>query len=155
MSKVSGNELMQLAMQIEENGHAFYQQAQKTTDDPRMQDIFRYLAQEERQHYQLFADIAADLGISTDRYEEAGMLYLDALVSLRLFDSPGASIRKAVQARDAKDLLRFALLFEKDTILFFYELLDRVDESKRAAIRELIAEEKRHVKQLTDLLQQL
>ena len=51
--------------------------------------------------------------------------------------------------------LDFALGFEKDTILFMYEMRDVVAESQRATVDRLIAEEKSHVQRLTDLKSQL
>ena len=42
---------LERAMQAEMQGYHFYQMAAKSTDDPKAAETFRYLAEEERGHF--------------------------------------------------------------------------------------------------------
>jgi rubrerythrin len=43
--------------------------------------------------------------------------------------------------------------FEKDTMLFYYDLREMVDETDRATITDIINEEKQHLRRLAKMAQ--
>jgi rubrerythrin len=45
-----------------------------------------------------------------------------------------------------------AIGFEKETLLFFYDLRERIPDADRAVVEKVIAEEKRHVQRLVGKL---
>ena len=58
----------------------------------------------------------------------------------------------AKQANDRETALRAALGFEKDTLLFFYDLREMVSKADRESISNVIREEKKHVRRLAGML---
>ena len=58
----------------------------------------------------------------------------------------------AKQAEDQEAALRAAIGFEKDTLLFFYDLRDMVNEADRETISRIIREEKKHLRRLAKML---
>ena len=69
-----------------------------------------------------------------------------------LFAGPDKALALARQAEDREMALRAAMGFEKDTLLFFYDLRDMVSEADREAISGVIREEKRHLRRLAKML---
>ena len=53
-------EVFQLALEIKENGRAFYEQAQKKIQDPEIRKQFAELAQEELEHMNKIKRLKAD-----------------------------------------------------------------------------------------------
>jgi rubrerythrin len=58
----------------------------------------------------------------------------------------------AKQAEDRETAVRAAMGFEKDTLLFFYDLRDMVSEKDRKTISAVIREEKKHLRRLAGML---
>ena len=56
---------------------------------------------------------------------------------------------------DVVALLETAIRLEKDSVLFYNELLPEVDEKDAPAIQEIIEEEKRHVRSLVEAKKRL
>ena len=61
-------------------------------------------------------------------------------------------MERAKAAENETEALRAAMAFEKDTLLFFYELVEAVAEDQTAAIRAIIDEERDHLRQLSRVL---
>lgn len=155
MGKFSANELLQIALQIEREGEAFYQEAARLTRSPAAKDLFEHLALEEVGHAHAFRQIAAALDVSSEEYEEEeAQRYLRALVDERVFTDPRDAYARAKEG-DQGALLRYAIGFEKETILFFNALRDVAREKDQVLIDKLIEEEKKHVRQLSQCLSEL
>jgi len=76
---------------------------------------------------------------------------MKAMVDSRLFNTPDAAIKLATDAKNFNDVLKYAIAFEKDTLLFFYSIYDNITEDKsRRVIHQIINEEISHVVRLTD-----
>jgi rubrerythrin len=58
----------------------------------------------------------------------------------------------AESVADVREALHMALGFEKDTLLFYYDLRELMRESDRPIISEIIREEKAHVRRIAGLL---
>ena len=58
----------------------------------------------------------------------------------------------AEQVTDAKEALQMAIGFEKETMLFYYDLRDKVSDADKPVIDRIIAEERTHVQRLSGLL---
>ena len=74
-----------------------------------------------------------------------------------LFTGPAYTLYKALTAarevKDEKDALRMAIAFEKETLLFFYDLRDAVPAVHRTLVNTIVNEEKAHIVRLASLLQ--
>jgi len=76
------------------------------------------------------------------------------LIEERVLSDPDTA-RDAATVGDTPTLLQTAIQMEKDSVLFYRELLDEVDDEDRSAVREIIDEEKRHVCALIELQRKL
>ncbi len=147
----NADEVFEMGMDVEKNGEAYYNKAAELATDPQVKKVFEYLAGEEKNHWNTFkklreglsGDMAAPTVIDSDGVNE---LYLDALVKSRLFSSEKEAELLAEKAKDAIEALNIALIFEKDTILFFSMMKSMTREDLGAdKIDLLIAEEQKHI----------
>jgi rubrerythrin len=155
MEQYSLNEIVELAVQIEKNGYAFYNEALKRKDlDQKALALLTILRDQELNHEKIFLHLRDDtdmkiLGLSPD-WELVGD-YMKAMVDARLFNTPDAAIKLAADAADFLEILMYAIAFEKDTLLFFYAIYDNIkDDKSRKVIHQIINEEISHVVRLTE-----
>ncbi len=156
MAAFTASEALEMAMEIEKNGEAFYNEAALRSDDDQLKELFAELAAQERVHYRIFARMHERLTPSPDmtdvEYDEYRD-YVRAALDNALFAGPDKALALARQAQERESALRAALGFEKDTLLFFYDLRDMVGEHESEAISRVIDEEKKHVRRLARMLQ--
>jgi len=62
------------------------------------------------------------------------------------------ALAAADQAQDEKEAIHMAMGFEKETLLFFYNLRDLVPDRQQKTIQRIIDEEKKHVRRLAAML---
>jgi len=155
MTVFTAAEGLEMAMEIEKNGELFYNEAAAKSADPEVGALFEDLAAQERGHYRLFqkmlGDVKPALELPAAEYDQY-QTYLRAALENALFAGPDKALALARQADDRKTALRAALGFEKDTLLFFYDLRDMVSEADRETISAIIREEKRHLRRLARML---
>ena len=147
----NADEVFEMGMDVEKNGEAYYNKSAELAADPKVKKVFEYLAGEEKTHWNIFkqlrdglsGDMAAPTVIDSEGVND---LYLDALVKSRLFSSEREAEQLAEKAKDALEALNIALIFEKDTILFFSMMKSMTREDLGAdKIDLLIAEEQKHI----------
>jgi rubrerythrin len=157
MGIFSAAEALEMAMQIEANGKAFYNAVAAKVTDPGVKKLFQELAAQEQRHYEVFQKMAGTVGegaspsapeVERDEYAA----YLQAALDNALFAGKDKALALAEQARDRQAALRVAIGFEKDTLLFFYDLRDMVSEAEQKAVGGIIQEEKLHLHRLAKLL---
>jgi rubrerythrin len=151
----SGDELLKIAVQNEESGYAFYRGAEASAADQGLKDLFRYLAEQENVHKQKFLAMRDRLRASAQPDEPGDSDRIDpfirAMTDSRLFDGSDKAIASAAGAADPKTAVDFAIAFEKDTLLFFYQLLDQVRSADRPMVQAVIEEEKDHIRRLAEV----
>ncbi|HOR03185.1 MAG TPA: ferritin family protein [Candidatus Syntrophosphaera sp.] len=155
MPAFSINEIIEMAVQIERNGYAFYQEATKRKDlDDKSREFIAYLRDQELDHEKTFmalrddADMQ-DLELSQDW--EMVSAYLKTIVEGRIFNSEESAIRKAAGAADLAAVVENAIAFEKDTLLYFHALSDSISNPKALKVlRRIINEEVSHIMRLND-----
>lgn len=155
MAVFTAAQALDMALQIEKNGEAFYHAAAAKAADPGAQDIFHELARQEQRHYVAFQKMATRLGqtpgapvLPNEEYQD----YLRATLEGHLFSGPDKALAVAERAEDATLALQGAIGFEKDTLLFYYDLRDMLDEADREVLNGIILEEKSHVQRLAGML---
>jgi hypothetical protein len=90
----------------------------------------------------------SSVGVQYDEYQT----YLQVALDQALFAGPDKGLTLARQAQDRETALRAAMGFEKDTLLFFYDLREMVSEAERGTISDVILEEKSHLRRLAKML---
>jgi rubrerythrin len=155
MAVFTAAEAINMALRVEQNGEAFYTAAADKAQDAQVKALLADLALQERGHYRVFQKLAGSAGQAPalpaadwEQYDE----YVQAALSNALFAGPDKALAAAAGARDTQETLRVALGFEKDTLLFFYDLRDVAPEADRPLVDQIIREEKRHARRLAALL---
>ena len=154
MAFYAGTEIVDIAKQIESMGEAFYGEALRHIKDPKIREVFSFLHGEERRHRGVFEALLGKVGQRPDKWrqDEEYLSYMRALARNRVFPDLDA-VRAAVTGlRDEDAAIRCAIAFEKDAILFLYELRTMVRQEEWEVIDSLIAEEQSHVRTLQELL---
>ncbi len=146
MNKYSINEIMEMAVQTETLGYQFYtNMADKFKKDAELAALFTTLASKEKAHERTFTnlkDTVAKNGTEPVQWEEVTP-YLRAFVESEFFLGKGKSLPTMDHLRTVQDAVKFALGFEKETLLYFMELRSIVKE--KAVMDGVIDEEKSHI----------
>lgn len=154
----NANEIFSIAVKIEENGQAFYHEIAKSTEDSDIKKLFEKLEREELDHKNRFLCLKSSLPDSAlqetiwDPHNEIDS-YLKMLADMNIFSSQNDVEEKLKDIKSIKDAVRFAISFEKDSVLFYFSMKDFTRETKgREFVDQLIEEEKKHLKSLALLL---
>jgi rubrerythrin len=150
MNKYSIDEIMEMAVQTEVLGHQFYTgMAEKFNKDNGLVKLFTELASKEKDHEKTFKGlrdaVAKGGGAEPVQWEEVSN-YMRAFVESEFFLGKGKSLPSLDHIMTVKDAVKFAIGFEKETLLYFLELRTIVREKE--AVDEIINEEKAHIKWL-------
>lgn len=152
MSTLSAQTVLQWAMEIERNGEAFYRAVAAASQDREVRNLLQDLAHQEERHYRTFARMLAQAPEAPDnKAAEEDRAYLETALAGALL-GPDKGLERAREAQTEEQALRAAMAFEKDTLLFFYELAEVVPESQLATVRAVIDEEREHLRELTRAL---
>jgi rubrerythrin len=154
MAILTAAEALKWALEIEKNGEAFYNEVAAKSADSEAKALFEDLAAQEQGHYRAFQkmleEAKPDPDLSKVDYDEY-QTYLQVVLDNALFAGPDKGLTLAKQAQDRETALRAAIDFEKDTLLFFYDLREMVSEAERGAISNIITEEKTHLRRLAKM----
>ncbi len=151
MINFSGEEIVKLAVAIEQQGQKFYEIAVGKVDGIEIKAMFTALAGEEKQHISDFEALGAGLGqefFPNESYVSEYSNYIQALIDNHVFNHDNID-KLAAGVTTAREALAVALQFEKDSILIFQELYNVVDASGKDIIGKLIEQEKQHIHKLS------
>jgi len=155
MATYSVNEIIEMAVQIERNGYAFYHEATKRKDlDDKAREFIAFLRDQELNHEKTFLNLRDDADIQVlELSQDWDMVsaYLSSIIEGRLFNNENSAIKAASEAKDLAAVVDHAITFEKDTLLYFHAINDVVVNPKaKDALRRIINEEVSHVLKLND-----
>lgn len=155
MAVFTAGEALEMALKIEENGEAFYNAIAERSEDAHLQALCENLAVQERAHHRTFERMLGEVKpaphLPAEQYEDY-QAYLNAALDQSLFAGPDKALALAEKVEDPEEALQMAIGFEKDTMLFYYDLRDMVSESDREAVSGIIREEKTHLRRLASKL---
>jgi rubrerythrin len=145
-------EIIDLAIQIEKNGERIYRKALEKMSDPSLASLLQHLADEEVEHAKWFSEMKATIKETTDdpSLAEKGNSILRGVLGGEAFSLGDADFSKI---DGVQGLLKLAIEFEKDTVLF-YEMLGSFIEDKKTLdqLNAIIEEENRHAEALQAFL---
>ena len=151
----NADEVFEIAEQIERNGANFYRNvAEKITDSDKKQ-FLTDLAEMEDEHEQTFKSLRYEL--STDEKiqttfdpEGESERYLRALADTRVF------YEKEVDTTSFEEILKSAIIAEKDSIVFYLGMKDVVPAHLgKQKLDDIIKEEMSHIRLLSKELLEL
>jgi len=153
MKIFESQDILLFAKRIEENGERFYQQSADRLQDPKAKELFCYLAEEEREHRNVFEGMLSTMEKFDVRetYEGEYLSYLqDYLDRKVIFDSKAAE-RELAGVQDPVSAIDFAIRREMDAILYFTEVKHFVSEGQQGPIDRILEEERGHFSKLNEL----
>lgn len=144
MEKYSITEVVEQAVQTERLGFDFYTtMAEKFSEDTGLKELFDTLALKEKSHEQRFSDLKGKVeDTHVEEWEEVSK-YLRAIVESEFFLGRNKSLPSLDQVKTVPDAVKFALGFEKETLLYFYAIRDVIQE--KGVVEQIIEEEKSHI----------
>lgn len=148
-------EVIQMAINIEKEGFEFYSRIAKHAADEKSKAVFILLAEQEKKHIETFTNL---LEVMSDIHKVSGEYIFDEVVSgyfRALTESKVFQPERMYNAADmtsAKEAIQEGINAEKNSILFYNELLKSTDlQEVRTSLELIIDEEKRHIIDLTNL----
>ncbi len=149
MAIYSLNEVIEEAVQTEKLGYRFYtEMARRFGENAKLRELFDTLALKEQGHEQKFTELKGKVsGEEMVDWEEVSK-YLRAIVESEFFLGKGKSLPSMEQIKTVSDVIKLALGFEKQTLLYFHAIRDAVKE--KSVVDEIIAEERSHIVWLSD-----
>lgn len=148
-------DILLAAQEIETRGEVFYNRLVETTTDPKLKELFSFLAKEETKHRIIFAKLYERLGqvelpawTAEDEYVQYLTFLIDSHTLFRLGDVE--HVKQFMGT--AKQAIETAMGFEKDTILFFIEMYEFVPEGEKQHVKACIDEERKHLRLLASML---
>jgi rubrerythrin len=161
MAKFNCAEVLEMALQIERNGGRFYRRAAAEAANAEVRDALLELAEMEEDHEELFAELKEKVSGSEApevAYDPQGesALYLRAAADTHIFNVHRQDPAQLGAGQSAEEVLRTALQFEKDSVVFFLGLQEMVPEGLgKERVAELVREEMRHITTLSARLEGL
>jgi len=141
------HDFFQLIRRLEKKASLFYRRASDMSPDQVCRDLFDDLAKMESDHEQVFEGIGHHmagrrLARGADRYAK----HWPAIAGRMLSDLDASLARKFSGRRAREDILRAAMDFEKETIVFFSGLKEMIPfKPDKQEIDRVIREEVGHI----------
>lgn len=137
-----------IAVEIEQNGERLYRGLSEAFDlDPLVSGLFARLAGEESEHAEQFRTLLDD--VSGCAPADGGYSILNAYA--RVFSRSRLSDEIGSVGRSLQSALDFAIRREMDSIFFYHEAADGRHDALGEAFAKIIAEERKHFRELTEL----
>ncbi len=153
----SAEEILEIAIEAERQGAAFYEGLADSAHDERVKDECRRLVAFEREHEKTFRHLLGQRDVQraldslqpgqlSDEYQQ----YLSALVDSNMLPDEETAQRLAEEAGSEVAAINIALQMEKNTILFYQELQNLLGE-QAGVLQTILDEERSHVYELNEL----
>jgi rubrerythrin len=148
----TGGELINIAVGIEKRGVAFYDAMAESASNATAKEVFKNLADMEREHIQIFQGMLdeVDKYQIPETYAEEYADYFQALVNSAVFTDDTMARQMAMQVDDIQ-AMELAIGAEKDSILFYSEMKDIMPKPAQPTVNKVILEEKSHLRDLSEL----
>jgi rubrerythrin len=149
----SGKETIDIAVGIEMNGAAFYDQLAGSTKEKGTRAVYMKLADREREHAKTFQNMLNAAGdyVEFGPYDEEYDTYLKTLVESAVFKNARSAREAARNVASESEALETGIQAEKDSILFYSAIQGLVRRTDADIVGAIIKEEKAHLAQLSDL----
>ena len=148
----STNEILDMAIKLEQNGEAVYRRAIEKVSQPELVSLLQWMADEEVKHAKWFSELKDKLDTkrSNPFVEEMSRELFNDLLGDENFSLKDVDF-SSVDSID--DLIEIFIEFEKDSVLF-YQILEPFIEDPITLehLKMIIDEENRHIKRLKEFM---
>lgn len=142
------DDVISLAIKLEEDGYEFYSKVSQNFQQERLKESFDFLAKQELKHAEVFRKMKSSSDEDLNSTWDENEAYISTFVSSNVFPDVG-ELLKNVENMKVVDVIKFAIDVEKNTLIIYYELLEKIKNKK--VLKEIINEEKKHLEMLTKI----
>ncbi|MFH1428508.1 MAG: ferritin family protein [Candidatus Margulisiibacteriota bacterium] len=148
------NELVEFAIEIEKDGISFYKSLANKTEQALLKDLYTFLMQQELNHQVIYESLLANVKESSNQanYSDEYNQYMRALVESIIFNKKDPALKNL---SDDALIIEYAIQKEKDSILFYKEMLEYVLDKDKKTVEKIIMEERMHIIKLLDMKEKL
>jgi rubrerythrin len=160
-STFNAREVFEMGVRIEVNGRTFYQEAAKRAPNAPVRKLFQDLAEWESQHAALFEKMRDGLpksGGTAEIFDPTGEaeLYIKATADSHVFLKNDDIVGLVAGCKGPLETLDLALMFEKDSVVFYAAMKKAVPPHLGGdKIEKIMSEEIKHIGILIDKEKQL
>ena len=143
----NAQEILKIAIKVEENGKKFYQQMEPLAGDTKLRELWRYLGRQEDKHREIFSNMLASIGddVVVDSADKSYQAYFDAVSQEYVFSLDLAAAMTNHPPKNEIDAINFAISTEKEAILTYTAFRDYMFTQKQAVLDSIIDEERKHL----------
>ena len=148
----TAHEILDLAIQLEENGEAVYREAAGQAKNAEIRELLLWMAEEEVKHTRWFAELKNEIqsGSINPFMEEMSRKVFSGILGDKSFSHREVNF---AEIRRTEDLLKIFIEFEKDTVIFYETLIPFIEDNRTLRfVNKIIAEENNHIKKLHEIL---
>ena len=145
-------DIIELAIQIEQNAENVYRHALKKISNPKLVSILQWLADEEVEHAKWFRQLKQTVNteVKDPAVEAMGKSILSDVLGSQSFSLKQANFS---EMRQFEDLMSLAVEFEKDKVIFYKMLRPFIEDRETVDFLEnIIDEETNHIRELSTLM---
>lgn len=157
--ELTGTEILETAERMEQNAAKFYRRAAGMYGDAKISKLFSDLAQWEKRHVEVFAEMKERLSKQSWGLGQYGSERPDASrprMPTAVFPDRADPGQELTGRETKADVLRMAIQKEKDSIAYYTSLKEFVLGAEDVrAVKDILGEEERHVRILTQSLEQI
>ncbi|MBN2437868.1 MAG: ferritin family protein [Deltaproteobacteria bacterium] len=157
MAVFDADDIVEVAVRIEENGANFYRYAVQLAAREEVKILFQLLAAQEVKHRETFAKMLAGMERNAipEGYDGEYAAYLHSYVDNHLIFTAEAFAAELAKLRDEASALDFAIQRELDSIHYYREMRELLPADRRDTIERIIDEEKEHFIRLSTMKKRL
>lgn len=150
-------EMLDMAIQIENQGIAFYEACASAKLRQDVLEVFRQLIEQEQLHVEIFSRMKASLDDYSLPETYAGEMrsYVDSFVRDQVFHGPEEGLQQASDIKDPFKAIEFGIGFEQRSILFYSAVKEVIRRSETNVVDDVIAQEHGHIRRLLGLRHKL
>lgn len=148
----TAREILDLAIQLEENGEAVYREAARQASNPDISELLLWMAEEEVKHTRWFTELKKELETHSINpfMEEMSRKVFGGLLGDKSFSHREVNFSEVDRI---EDLINIFIEFEKDTVLFYETLIPFIEDNDTLQyITKIISEENNHIQKLHELM---
>ena len=143
----SADEVLEMAVELERRGIAFYENLSKKTSDQKSREIFIFLSEEEKKHLEYFQktkdDLNTQIDFVPDTMDETNN-YLGSLIENGVLGKILQGLDLTQGDSSIEKALEVGMEVEKESVKFYESMEIIVPESKKEWLKKVIQEEKKH-----------
>ena len=144
----SARELIDVAIREEQTGATYYRALAEKTESEELKEFALQVAEMEDEHERKFRDLLSRVGEYTptgESYSGEYESYMSYLIEGRIFPTGQDGVEMARRQASDLEAVETAMAMERNTLLFYSEMLKFVPVNDRPLLEEIMEEERQHV----------